>query len=102
VVTYDILWRFEVPDHRRADFEAAYGPEGAWAKLFRRADGFVEVRLLRSSGSGGVYLTIDRWLDEAAFDAFRTRFAADYEALDRQLEGIASGETRIGAFDSIS
>jgi heme-degrading monooxygenase HmoA len=101
-VTYDILWRFDVPAHRRAEFEAAYGPAGVWAKLFARADGFIEVRLLRGDEDRGVYLTFDRWMDKAAFEAFRRRFAAEYEALDGQLEGIASVETRIGAFDSVA
>ena len=45
-------------------------------------------------------MTIDRWRSRADFEAFKRDFGADYAALDRQLEGIADSETRIGAFDA--
>ncbi len=97
-MTYTIIWEFRVPGDRAAEFEAAYGPGGAWALLFGRADGFLGVELLRSAEVAGRYLTLDRWESQAAFEAFRARFAAEYEALDYRLEGLAAAETRVGAF----
>ena len=44
------------------------------------------------------YLTVDRWESVEAWRAFRSRFAADYERLDRELEGIASRESALGAY----
>lgn len=97
-MSYDIVWEFFAPITRRADFEAGYGPDGPWAGLFRRAPGFIEVRLLCCSEQEGRYLTVDRWVSQAAFDQFRRDFAAEYEALDMQLEGLTNHEARIGAF----
>ena len=97
---YTILWEFRVPPERRAAYETAYGPEGPWAQLFRKANGFVGVELLRCTEQAGRYVTIDRWRSRADFDTFKRDFGADYAALDRQLDGIATSETRIGAFDS--
>jgi len=97
-VSYDIVWEFSAPVSKRADFEAAYGPDGPWADLFRKALGFIEVRLLCCSEQEGRYLTVDRWMSQEAFDQFRRDFAAEYEALDQQIEGLATHETRIGAF----
>jgi hypothetical protein len=44
-------------------------------------------------------LTIDRWASVAAFEDFKRLFAAEYQALDAQLEGLASTEVRVGAFE---
>ena len=98
---YCIIWEFEVAPERRADFEAAYGPDGLWARLFRRAAGFVEVMLLRDEERSGIYFTLDRWASEAAFLGFKRDLGADYEALDRMLEGVAMRETRLGAFAEV-
>jgi quinol monooxygenase YgiN len=101
-VAYNIIWEFQVPHEQVADFEAAYGPHGAWALLFGRAEGFLGIELLRSTDQQGRYLTIDRWASQAAFEAFRARFVADYGALDDRLAGLATKETRVGAFASVS
>jgi heme-degrading monooxygenase HmoA len=97
---YTILWEFRVPPDRCPAFEAAYGPDGPWARLFGKAVGFIGVALLRCAEQAGRYVTIDRWRSRAEFEAFKREFGADYAALDRALEGIADSETRIGAFDA--
>jgi heme-degrading monooxygenase HmoA len=101
-MSYDIVWEFQVPAGRETDFESAYGPQGPWAQLFGRAPGFIEVRLLRCRERAGRYLTVDRWETPQAFEQFKRRFAAEYATLDRQLEGIAATEIRLGAFDTVS
>ena len=101
VVAYNIIWEFQVSSERVADFEAAYGPHGAWALLFGRAAGFLGVELLHSTEQQGRYVTVDRWASQSAFEAFRARFVADYEALDERLAGLATTETRVGAFASV-
>lgn len=59
-MTYAIVWEFKVPQQRIADFEAAYGPDGAWVRLFAKAAGFIETNLLRCTEQEGHYLTVDR------------------------------------------
>jgi heme-degrading monooxygenase HmoA len=97
-VTYDIVWEFNVPQRRIAEFEAAYGSDGAWARLFANAQGYIETSLLRCTEQEGRYLTVDRWVSQAAFAAFQRQFASEYRALDEHLEGIAATEARVGAF----
>lgn len=97
-MSYDIVWEFRVPPARRAEFEDAYGPEGPWARLFRRAPGFIETRLLHDVDDAGRYLTVDRWESRDAFEGFKHRFDAEYGALDQRLEGLALSEIRLGAF----
>ena len=91
-----IIWRYEVHDAHRAQFEVGYGPTGDWARLFARADGFRGTELLRAAD--GSYLTLDVWRDKADFDAFLVEHGADYETLDRRTEGWTTHEHRLGEF----
>lgn len=101
-MSYAIVWEFQVPKDQVAAFEAAYGPEGLWARLFEQAPGFLEVRLLRSHERMGRYFTIDRWQSAMAFENFKSHFAKEYQDLDRQLEGLASSEVPLGTFDEMT
>ena len=96
---YLILWEYEVRPEALKAFVDAYGADGAWARLFRRASGFVGVELLRNEADGGQFVTIDRWLSRADFEAFRAAFAHAYEALDAELGALTESERRIGAFE---
>jgi heme-degrading monooxygenase HmoA len=96
-----LAWEFEVAPDQRDAFERRYGPEGDWARLFARADGFLGTRLLRDTGTSGCYVTLDAWRSEADWQAFRARFAAEYAALDRDCEALTTREARLGAFTDI-
>jgi heme-degrading monooxygenase HmoA len=93
-----VVWQFEIAEENIAAFEAAYGPEGTWAQLFRSSHDYKGTELLRGAFESGKYLTIDRWTSEEAFRAFRKQHDADYEALDRACDDLTSRETRIGAY----
>ena len=95
----NILWRYQVKPEHRADFEAAYGPAGAWALLFARHSGFAGTRLLR--GEEDNYLTLDQWRSRADFDAFLAEHEADYRALDASTEGWTRSEERLGLFEPL-
>jgi 8-oxo-dGTP pyrophosphatase MutT (NUDIX family)/heme-degrading monooxygenase HmoA len=92
-----LVWEFSPAAGRAAEFERAYGPDGDWARFFRRDPGYLGTELLR--GAAGRYLTLDRWRSRAAFEAFKTREAEEYAAIDRRMEALTSRETAIGAFD---
>jgi heme-degrading monooxygenase HmoA len=92
-----IIWKFEIAEDKVAGFEAAYGPEGAWAQLFRTSPDYRGTELLRDAYDSGSYLTIDRWTSEEAFRAFRKSHDAEYEKLDRECDALTSRETRVGA-----
>lgn len=93
-----VIWQFEVAEENIAAFEANYGPEGAWAQLFRASSHYMGTELLRDAYVPGAYLTIDRWQSEEAFRSFRKERDADYEQLDRSSDALTSKETRVGAY----
>ena len=95
---YATLWEFTVAAARQAEFEAHYGPDGTWARLFRRADGYVGTELLRDRGDPLRYLTIDRWESREAFLAFRRAHGAEYERLDSEFEGLTMREAPLGEY----
>ena len=93
-----VVWQFEIAEDKVTAFEAAYGPEGAWAKLFGTSPEYRGTELLRDAYIPGLYLTMDRWESEEAFRAFRKDHDAEYEAVDRSCDALTSRETRIGAY----
>jgi heme-degrading monooxygenase HmoA len=93
-----VVWQFEIAEEKIPAFEAAYGPEGAWAKLFGTSPEHQGTELLRDAYIPGSYLTIDRWASEDAFRAFRKDHDQEYETLDRDCDALTSKETRIGAY----
>jgi heme-degrading monooxygenase HmoA len=93
-----VVWQFEIAEEKVSAFEATYGPEGAWAKLFSGSPNYLGTELLRDAYIPGAYLTIDRWASEEAFRTFRKDHDAEYETVDRACDDLTSRETRIGAY----
>ena len=93
-----IVWQFEISEENITAFEVAYGPDGAWAQLFRESSDYKGTELLRDAYMPGNYLTIDRWTSEEAFRGFRREHDAAYEALDRQCDALTAKESRVGAY----
>jgi heme-degrading monooxygenase HmoA len=95
---YATLWEFSVKPGEQAEFEAQYGPDGGWARLFRRAPGYLGSELMQDRSDPHRYLTIDRWESIDAWRAFRREHAAEYERLDRELEGLTAREAPLGEY----
>jgi heme-degrading monooxygenase HmoA len=96
---YVILWEFVVPPEKVDAFVTAYKDDGAWAKLFAQADGYVGTELLCST-DGERYITIDRWQHAEDFIRFQEQFGYEYKALDTELEGLTVSERKLGMFVS--
>jgi heme-degrading monooxygenase HmoA len=99
---YAAVWEFAVDAAQRAEFETRYGPDGAWARLFRRAAGYRGTELLRDRTNALRYVTIDRWESLEAFQAFHARYGAEYARLDRECESLTAREARIGEFEPVA
>ena len=93
-----VLWRFRVRPGREAEFEAAYGDDGTWARFLRSGSGFVSTELLR--GTDGTYLTVDRWDSRSAQQAFREANARRYAELDAAGEAMTTEETLLAEVEA--
>jgi heme-degrading monooxygenase HmoA len=92
------IWEFRVQPDCVEEFEKHYGPTGSWALLFRQAEGYIETLLLKDAAEPLRYVTIDRWRSEDDYRAFRSSFALQYAALDRQCESLTARESELGRF----
>lgn len=92
------LWQFQAAPGYEAEFEVAYGPDGAWARLFRNGAGYLGTELLRGASGSGEYVTIDRWESEDAWTSFHNLHRDEYEALDEACRRLCSLDARIGEF----
>jgi heme-degrading monooxygenase HmoA len=99
---YVIIWKFTVKPGLEDDFEKVYGPDGVWAQYFRRGHGYIETELLRGASAPGNYVTIDRWDSQAAYESFRTRFAAGYSAIDQECEVLTESESELGTYELVA
>jgi heme-degrading monooxygenase HmoA len=95
---YSYIWEFRVKADSEVAFEKAYGPEGVWVRLFSKADGYLRTELHRDLEVPGRYITVDFWKSEAAFQAFRARFVAEFDELDARCEELTEAETPLGSF----
>jgi quinol monooxygenase YgiN len=95
-----IVWEYRVRGGETAAFERAYGPDGSWAQLFRRAAGYVSTELWQDERDKLRFMTIDKWTSAAAYEDFQWHHQAAYEALDRTCAGFFEVERRIGVFQA--
>jgi heme-degrading monooxygenase HmoA len=100
-VGFAYIWEFTVRGERQAEFEDAYGPEGAWAQLFKRHPGYRGTELLRDNSDPLRYWTLDHWDSERSQRAFHRDFSTDFEELDRRCEALTRTERFLGEFNLI-
>jgi quinol monooxygenase YgiN len=99
--TYVRIWELQAKAGMEAEFENIFGPDGDWVELFRRSKAFLRTELHRDVENSGRYVIIDYFVSQSAFQAFLTKFRAEYDALDHRCESLCASENRIGSFTSV-
>jgi uncharacterized protein len=87
----------EVSD--RDAFARVYGPNGEWARFFRRGAGYLGTELL--AGEDG-FLLIDRWTSREAYTSFLAEHREEYERRCAEAEPLYVRETRVDEFESVA
>jgi quinol monooxygenase YgiN len=100
--SYFAVWEFHVKPESRLVFEKTYGPDGSWARLFRKSADFCGTQLLRDLGRPGRYLTVDHWTSCEALHQFKQAHRPEYDAFDQQCESLTDKESFLGEFESVS
>jgi len=93
-----IVWEFNAKRSAVKRFRKVYGPAGDWARLFRQSPDFISTGLLCDSKDPCRFLTVDLWKSKGAFAAFRKKYKAEYEALDKKCEAMTESEIKMGEF----
>jgi heme-degrading monooxygenase HmoA len=89
------VWRYDVRAGSAEDFERIYGRDGAWARLFSLADGYVGTELYRAMETPGRYLTVDTFTDDASWQRFLIEHRGAYDDLDQQTSGLTLVEQEL-------
>jgi quinol monooxygenase YgiN len=98
---FTAIWEFHLKPDSISAFEGIYGPDGAWAQLFRRSPDYLGTELLRDLNHPGRYLTLDHWISGEALHQFKQDHHAAYDALDTQCESLTEHEALLGEFESL-
>ena len=93
-----IIWEFVVKAGAVDRFEQAYGPDGAWTRLFQTYPGFRGTTLLRDTDNPRRYVTIDLWDTSAHRKRMLTQAKTRYSDLDEALADLTESEDEIGNF----
>jgi heme-degrading monooxygenase HmoA len=94
----EIVWEFVVKEEARGQFELAYGPGGAWSKLFARCLGFRGTTVLRDTKNPRRYLMIDLWETEAQREQALAERKAEYSDLEAAFDKWTESKTEVGTF----
>lgn len=95
----EIFYRYRIHPSQVRAFEHAYGPDGPWAQLFARHQGYRRTRLFRHKTEPNVYVTVDVWETKADWDAFRSLYNEEYRRLDKQLALLKLEEHLLGFYE---
>ena len=94
----EIVWEFVVKEEAQGQFELAYGPGGAWSKLFARCPGFRGTTLLRDTKNPARYLTIDFWDALAQGEQMLAERKSEYSNLDAAFADWTESKSEVGIF----
>jgi heme-degrading monooxygenase HmoA len=97
---YTVAWSYRVVAGCEGAFEALYGAQGEWCRLFARSPAYLGTQLLRDAVDPSVYVTLDRWHTRAHYEAFLLEMREAYAGIDRAGDALTESETRLGSFDS--
>ena len=98
----EIVWEFVVKEEARGQFELAYGPGGAWSKLFARSPGFRGTTLLRDTKNRRRYLMIDLWETGAQREQVLAERQAEYSHLEAAFADWTESRTEVGTFSVLA
>ena len=98
----EIVREFVVKEDARGQFELAYGPGGAWSKLFARALGFRGITVLRDTRDPRRYLVIDLWDTEAQKEQALAEHKAEYADLEAAFSEWVECKKEVGVFSVLA
>ena len=96
--TFVIIWEFLINPRKRRAFELAYGPDGEWARFFRKGSGYLRTELIRDSQKPERYITLDYWKSRKHYETFIRQNRKMYETIDETCEILTTRELEIGKF----
>ena len=98
----EFVWEFVVKEEARGQFELAFGPGGAWSKLFSRCRSFRGTTVLRDTKNPRRYLTIDLWETEAQREQALAERKTEYSDLEAAFGEWTESKAEVGIFSVLA
>jgi hypothetical protein len=95
---YLTMWEFQVREGMEKRFARVYGSDGDWTRLFGQDESYIRTELIHDSKGERTYLTLDFWTSQKAYNSFRRKHLAKYQALDQKCGEMTESEREIGRF----
>lgn len=92
---FQVIWELKVKFKEREKFEQFYDPKGDWVKFFSKSPEYQGTDVLESGEGDGIFLVIDDWSSEEAFNAFVKSRKADYDLLEEKAKAASRTKKRI-------
>jgi quinol monooxygenase YgiN len=94
----EVIWEVVTKPGTGGRFELAFGPGGAWSKLFSDSPGFRGTTVLRDETDPRRYLVVDMWDSEDAREQAIVEHQDDYHALMSSFDAWVASEQELGTF----
>jgi quinol monooxygenase YgiN len=94
------IWEYVVASEHVDAFIAAYGGDGPWVRLFRRAPAYLGTELHQDAHDSRRFITIDYWTSHAECAAFRHQVADEFAQIDEACGRFTERERHLGDFES--
>ncbi|WP_299117452.1 antibiotic biosynthesis monooxygenase [uncultured Winogradskyella sp.] len=92
------VWEYFVKDDCISKFKNIYNPQGDWAQLFKKSQGFIETEFYQDIQNKNRFITVDSWDSKEARDNFRENYSEGFRILDKFCEKLTKHENFIGDF----
>ncbi len=94
----EIVWEYLIKEEAQGQFELAYGPGGAWSRLFSQSPGFRGTTLLRDINNPRRFLTIDIWDSLEKREQALAEHQEEYDRLDATFAEWTELERELGVY----
>ena len=98
----EIVWEFVLKEHYRGVFELAYGPGGAWSKLFSDCPGFRGTTVMRDVKDPRRYLVVDLWDTGAQRDQALRERETGYADMQVSFDQWTETRREVGVFNVLA
>ncbi len=95
------IWEYIVKQEFTEEFQNIYNYDGAWVKLFKKAQGYIGTELLMDSENNNRFVTIDRWDSAESRAEFMIKFSSQYKELDLLCDELTVRENLLGEFSAV-
>lgn len=92
---FQVIWELKVKFKERDKFEHFYDPKGEWVKYFSKSPDYHGTDILESGEGDGIFLVIDEWSSEKAFNDFVKTMKASYDLLEEKAKTASRTKKRI-------